>query len=152
VEGICLFNSNGDQIANYPRQHSANLTAKHQATNQRLKPLVRVLKNLRGKLVDDGVIKAGLAPSYYLEGLLYNVPDDKFADTLRTSLSNALSWIYAADRAKLVCANYQHWLLRDNTPTSWRTADFDQFLRAAIDLWNNWKCPRDELRQPTESW
>lgn len=139
IDGICFFTSNGDMIANYPRQHSANLTAKHQATANRLKSLVRVLKNLRGKLVDDGVVKPGLAPSYYLEGLLYNVPDSEFADELQVRLSKALTWIFGADRGTLVCANYQHWLVRDGSPTSWPKADFDKFLKAAIALWNNWK-------------
>ena len=82
-EGICLYNAAGTRIANYPKQHSANLTSKHQKTNKWLKPVVRVLKNLRGKLVDDGCIHAGVAPSYYLEGFLYNVPDEKFTSSRR---------------------------------------------------------------------
>src|SRR3989339_1948869 len=73
-EGICFFNGAGERIANYPKQHSENLTMKHQGSNLWLKPMVRVLKNLRSKLVADGALKAGVAPSYYLEGLLYNVP------------------------------------------------------------------------------
>lgn len=65
-EGICFFNAAGERIANYPGQHSENLTTRHQATNEWLKPMVRIWKNLRTKLVDDGRIKAGVAPSYYL--------------------------------------------------------------------------------------
>jgi len=34
VEGICFFNAAGERIANYPKQHSANLTAKHQASSK----------------------------------------------------------------------------------------------------------------------
>lgn len=139
VEGICFFNSNGDQIANYPRQHSTNLTAKHQATASRLKPLVRVLKNLRGKLVDNGHINAGLAPSYYLEGLLYNVPDTEFVDELQKCLGKVLTWLYHADREALVCANYQYWLLKGDKHTTWARADFEKFLAAAIHLWNEWE-------------
>lgn len=30
-EGICFFNGGGERIANYPKQHSENLTRKHQA-------------------------------------------------------------------------------------------------------------------------
>ena len=65
-EGICFYSKKGDRIANYPRQHSANLTHKHQESSRSLKPMVRILKNLRGKLVDDNVIKKDIAPSYYL--------------------------------------------------------------------------------------
>ena len=73
-EGICFYSKKGDRIANYSRQHSANLTYKHQESSRSLKPMVRILKNLRGKLVDDNLIKMDIAPSYYLESLLYNVP------------------------------------------------------------------------------
>ena len=73
-EGICFYSKKGDRIANYPRQHSANLTYKHQESSRSLKPMVRILKNLRGKLVDDNLIKIDIAPSYYLECSLYNVP------------------------------------------------------------------------------
>lgn len=54
VEGICFFNAAGERIANYPKQHSANLTAKHQASSKWLKPMARVFKNMRSRLVDDG--------------------------------------------------------------------------------------------------
>src|SRR3546814_464339 len=62
-EGICFYNAAGECIANYPKQHSANLKTRHQAANQWLKPMVRIWKNLRTKLVEDGKIEAGAAPS-----------------------------------------------------------------------------------------
>ncbi len=77
VEGICFWDKSGERIANYPNQHCTNLTKKHQSSGERLKPTIRMMKNLRRKLVDDGLLEAGRAPSYYIEGLLYNVPDDK---------------------------------------------------------------------------
>ena len=56
AEGICFFLTDGTQIVNYPRQHSANCTAKHQATNEWFKPTVRILKNIRRAMVDAGLI------------------------------------------------------------------------------------------------
>lgn len=138
-EGICFFTAGGDKIANYPLQHSTNLTSKHKKTNRRLKPMVRVLKNLRGKLVDDGRIKVGVAPSYYLEGLLYNVPDEKFTASFQGCFVNAMNWIQEeADKSKLVCANEQYYLLWDSLYTSWSKANCETFLKAAIELWNDW--------------
>ena len=138
-EGICFFNAAGTQVANYPKQHSANLTRKHQDSSQWLKPMVRILKNLREKLVVDGVIKNGIAPSYFLEGLLYNVPHDKFTTSYQTCFVNAMNWIQKdADKNKFVCANGQYYLLFDNTHTSWPKANCEAFLNAAIKLWNNW--------------
>jgi hypothetical protein len=101
--------------------------------------MARVLKNLRGKLVDDGCIKAGVAPSYYLEGLPYNVPNEKFTSSFQDCFVNAINWIQnEADKSKLVCANKQYYLLWDNSHTSWSKANCELFLRAAVELWNNW--------------
>lgn len=138
-EGICFFNSAGERIANYPKQHSANLTRKHQDSCKWPKPMVRVLKNLRGKLVDDATLKSGIAPSYYLEGLLYNVPNDKFTTSYQNCFVKAMNWIQKeADKSKLICANEQYYLLWDNSHTSWPKANCETFLTAAINLWNNW--------------
>jgi len=138
-EGICFFNESGERIANYPKQHSANLTTKHKNSNKWLKPMVRILKNLRSKLVDDGKLVAGIAPSYYLEGLLYNVPSDKFGLSYSDCFINAMNWIQSeADKDKLVCANEQYYLLWDGSHTSWEKANANAFLNAAIEAWNDW--------------
>ena len=138
-EGICFYTSNYDEIVNYPKQHRANLTTKHQSSNKWLKPMVRVLKNLRGKLVDEGMITAGVAPSYYLEGLLYNVPDFKLTSSYQDCFVNAMNWIQDdADKDKLLCANEQYYLLRDFSHVCWPRANCDQFLSAATELWNDW--------------
>jgi hypothetical protein len=138
VEGIIFFPSSGGEIINYPKQHSANMTAQHQATNEWLKPAVRIFKNMRNKMITDGRLRDGVAPSYYLEGLLYNVPPNVFNTDWQTAVAGCLSWAVATDKTQLVCANRQHWLVRDNEKTSWSTADYDAFLNAAVDLWSNW--------------
>jgi hypothetical protein len=137
-EGICFYNGAGECIANYPQQHSANCTAKHQATNAWFKPMVRILKNMRSKLVEDGVIETGDAPSYYIEGLLYNVPKEKFGKSYDDSFVNCINWILEADRSKFVCANEQYYLLRENSPVTWRDSKCTEFLTAICDLWNQW--------------
>lgn len=138
-EGICFYNAAGERIANYPRQHSINLTRKHQGSSNRLKPMIRVLKNMRSKLVENGFIKAGIAPSYYLEGLLYNVPNEKFTTSFNDCFVNAINWLQQeANKSELVCANEQYYLLRDNTHTCWPKANCEAFLDSAIRLWKEW--------------
>lgn len=139
VEGICFFNAAGERIANYPKQHSANLTAKHQASSKWLKPMARVFKNMRSRLLESGLIEAGIAPSYYIEGLLYNVPNEKFTTSYQDCLVNILNW-YRQDAAKtdLVCANEQYYLLRDGYHTCWSQRDCDALVEVAVDLWNQW--------------
>lgn len=137
-EGICFFNSAGTLISNYPKQHSANCTTKHQATNGWFKPFVRILKNARNKMIDDGMIDAGLAPSYYLEGLLYNVPNDQFGKSYTDCFINCINWLVAADRTNFVCANEQYYLLREDSPVTWRASKCDEFLNAIVKLWKEW--------------
>lgn len=136
--GICFFDKPGNMIANYPKQHSANMTTKHKATNGWLKPMVRILKNMRSRMVEDGLINKGSAPSYYIEGLLYNVPDKQFADSYEQCFVNAINWIHGADKSKFVCANEQYYLLRDNTTTCWKISDGEAFLAAGVKLWDGW--------------
>ncbi len=139
VEGICFFNAVGERIANYPKQHSANLTTKHQASSKWLKPMARVFKNMRSRMVDDGLIKAGIAPSYYLEGLLYNVPNEELTSSYEDCVVNTLNWYrQKAKKVDFVCANEQYYLLRDGSHTCWPQANCDAFIEAAIELWNEW--------------
>jgi len=135
--GICFFTSTGTKIANYPKQHSANCTMKHQATNTWFKPTVRILKNMRGKLVENGAISKDIAPSYFLEGLLYNVPNDKFGISYSDTLVACLNWILKADRTKFVCANEQYYLLR-NSDVTWSEINCNKFLDEIKSLWKAW--------------
>jgi hypothetical protein len=137
--GICFFTSSRDRIVNYPKQHSAKCTAKHQATSEWFKPMVRILKNMRSRLVDEGAIKQGCAPSYFLEGLLYNVPNDKFGTSYGDTFVAALNWILEAERNDFVCANEQYYLVRDSAATCWPVANCAAFLDAVVKLWKDWQ-------------
>jgi hypothetical protein len=138
-EGICFYNSADDEIANYPKQHSENLTRKHQDTEQWLKPMARILKNMRTRLVNCGALEAGIAPSYFLEGLVYNVPSELFGSSYLDCFVNSINWLQNdADKDNLVCANEQYYLLRDNTHNCWPRSDYDAFITTVMDLWNDW--------------
>lgn len=135
--GICFFRGDGIRIANFPKQHTRNCTAKHQATGNNFKPLVRIMKNLRSKLVDDGMLADGVAPSYFIEGLLYNVPDDQFAGSYQDMVCNCINWLNKADRTNLLCVNEQYYLLRAD-PVCWSADDCQQFLSAVVHAWDHW--------------
>ena len=64
--------------------------------------MVRIFKNLRNRLVDSNNIEKGLAPSYYLEGLLYNVPNDKFGSSYVDSFVNVFNYLDDTDRSKFL--------------------------------------------------
>ncbi|KWF89744.1 hypothetical protein WL94_16055 [Burkholderia cepacia] len=139
AEGICFWNGKGERIANYPTQHSTNLTTKHQNTSKWFKPTARVFKNMRSRMVDEGLLKAGVAPSYYIEGLLYNVPSEKLTSSYQDCVVNTLNWYrQEASKTDLVCANEQYYLLRDGYHTCWQQTNCDAFVEAAVKLWNEW--------------
>lgn len=137
-EGICFFDNTTTRIANYPMQHSANCTTKHQATAEWFKPAVRILKNMRQRLVDNRVIAPGVAPSYFLEGLLYNVPSNLFGNSYQHTMHNALTWLIQNDQTRYVCANEQYFLLRDSNVT-WAPAKYEEFKTTVINLWDGWQ-------------
>jgi hypothetical protein len=133
-EGVC-FHLGSTQIENFPKQHSENCTLKHQGTNGWFKPVVRIFKNMRNAMIKKGALAERVAPSYFVEGMLYNVPDDKFGGSYVDTWINCFNWIVTAERDKLLCANRLHWLIRDNTPTSWPVANFQTYTAAAKKFW-----------------
>lgn len=138
VTGISFHKSDGTRVANYPKQHRENLITKNQATNEWFKHIVRIFKNARQKLIEQGEIDSGIAPSYYLEGLLYNVPADKFGTSYDNSMVECINWLFAADRTNFVCANEQYKLLDGNSDVTWNTTDCDAYLNGLVRLWKNW--------------
>lgn len=137
VSGIGFPSASGE-IINYPKQHSENLTQQHQASGNMLKPMVRILKNMRSRMVETGMLRSGGAPSYYVECLFYNVPKDQYVSTsYGDTFCNGINWLLKADKSKLVCANWQYSLL-GNSNVQWNEADFDAFLTALCKLWKEW--------------
>jgi hypothetical protein len=138
IDGICFWTTDGVQIVNYPKQHSTNCTSKHQNTNSWFKPTVRILKNMRNSMIDQGYLAEGVAPSYFLEGMLYNVPNLNFGRTYGDTVANALNWIINSERAKLVCANEQYYLVHPSSPVTWRAENMHTYLDAAVKFWKAW--------------
>jgi hypothetical protein len=140
VDGIAFWKLDGTKVVNYPNQHRDNLIVKNseKVTNGWFKHIVRIFKNARKQMLDEGIIEAGVAPSYYIEGLLYNVPADCFGSSYADSMTKSINWLWAADRSKFVCANRQYPLLDCNTEVTWNSPDCTAYLAGLIKLWNGW--------------
>ena len=89
-------------------------------------------------MIEEHVIKAGLAPSYFIEGMLSNVPNNLFAGTYENAFVNTFNWVNNADSSKLTCANGIHWLVRDNFHECWPTANFNSYMPAVSKYWEDW--------------
>lgn len=100
-EGIQLIADRGFAPHNFPQQHYDNGCAKNNDTGKRFKRVVRILKRLENKMVEDGVID--VVPSYLIESLIYNVPDPYFGTgTWAGDVRNALRHIWE-DTAQANC-------------------------------------------------
>lgn len=138
AEGICFWDQDGDRIVNYPKLHLGNCTNKHQNTAQWYKRMVRIVKNMRNRMVDQGYIADDLAPSYFLEGLFYNVPNHLYTGTYASAFLTSIRWIIAQDRSEFVCANEQYMLLHPSSKVTWRAEKCDEYLDKVLDFWNDW--------------
>lgn len=130
-EGVCFWTSDGAKVVNYPRQHRDNCEQLNGATSGRFKPSVRVMKNMRNAMIDHGYIKGGMAPSYFLEGMLSNVPTQNFVTSRQQTFENYMRWLETCATGDLTCANGIHYLLRDGHSVCWNVSDFNAFRAAA---------------------
>jgi hypothetical protein len=85
------------------------------------------------------LLKDGVAPSYYLEGLFYNVPKEKYVkSSFSETFCNGINWLQKTEREKLYCTNKQYKLL-DESEMQWNASDCNAFLQAACNLWKEWR-------------
>lgn len=78
VGGIKIFSDKGEVITNYPEQHIKNGRSKNNTTNRFYKKNVRIIKRLRYIMIEHGMRLSSLPSSFYLESLLWNIPDYKY--------------------------------------------------------------------------
>lgn len=76
-----LPDNGGWRVENWPRHNYDNGVAKNQATAERFKAFVRVLKRLREEMAMHGIAAAQGVPSFQLESLVYNAPNSLFGHT-----------------------------------------------------------------------
>jgi hypothetical protein len=139
-EGIALRDRRDDRlIANFPDQHLENGQKKNQATDEAFKPIVRIYKNIRNYLVDHGRLERNIAPSYFIQGLLYNVHNDQFTGDLTMDMLNTLVWFTEnTDKFQsFVCQNGIQ-LLFGETDEQWKPQNATKFLHEIMQLWRDW--------------
>lgn len=78
AEGIQFYTDNNDKIVSFPEQHYANGVTKTNNTGRMYKRAVRILKVMRNKLIERNAIAENLVSSFFIECLVYNVPNDHF--------------------------------------------------------------------------
>ncbi|MFP5206440.1 MAG: nucleotidyltransferase [Acidobacteriota bacterium] len=137
--GVQFFDGTNRPIVNYPQYHRTNGEAKNSAERTRgnYKETVRVFKNIRNCLIDRGLLHDGAAPSYFIECLLYNVPDVLFTSSTALRIPAIITYLRSIARTAMTCQNGVLPLF-GSTSTQWNDVDCLTFLNAANQLWNNW--------------
>lgn len=135
TEGMYFIRNDGKLVRNFPKQHYDALTTKSEATDGSFKETVRMFKNMRDDLIDKRVIYEGIAKSYYIENMLYNVPDSCFSKIRLQTFQQVLHFLIEIDRFDLLhslkCANGIDPLI---SPENWNIYDAHQFLTALIKV------------------
>lgn len=139
VEGIKLFNTDDNsEIINYPKKHLENCESKNTDTDGMFKSMVRILKNMRNVLIDQKKINQKLAPSYFIENLVYNCSSSCFDSDYSRNLINILQFVFDAielNRAiGFVCANDQDNLI---SPTTWNIPDINSFVSEIVSFYTH---------------
>lgn len=136
--GIAFYTRNPEQrIINFPKKHSDNASAKHQSTNQWLKPTVRIFKNMRNQLINNEGFNKSQAPSYFVECLLSNIPNNQFGINYETTIINCNNYLNSNSMDEFMCLNGIR-PLWGNTSENWNQNHARYFLEQISQLWNDW--------------
>ena len=133
--GIALYLPDEHRwVVSFPQHHHERGLAKEEATSRRFKRTVRMLKAARNRLVDKEVVAKEDAPSYFIECLLYNVPDGLFAPKLAPTYIGVIDWLKTAKLSDFECQNGQVPLFGPGRE-QWTVKKARGFARALQELW-----------------
>lgn len=142
AEGMTFWTlSSNQQIVNYPKLHIANGSAKNHGTNMHYKPAVRMFKNARNRIVASNPLLQGNYPSYFVECLLYNVPDNRFCSGFAQTYFGVVSFLLMQNPQNLAdfwCQNGQLPLF-GNSSTQWDISQAIDFINRLDLLWEQWQ-------------
>ena len=143
AEGITFWTqeSQSQQVINFPKIHLQNGSAKNQRTNNSYKPSIRMFKNAREQILENNPALQGNYPSYFIECLLYNVPDSCFGNGFFNTycdVVNFLSSQNSQDLEQFWCQNEQQLLFGDLS-TQWDITRAQDFVYQLLTLWEQWR-------------
>ena len=134
-EGIGFYLPNEERwVVSFPQQHCDRGLRKEKAASMRFKRTIRMFKAARNRLVDKKVLTKDDAPSYFIECLLYNVPNDLFAAKLAPTYAGIVDWLKTAKLKDFKCQN-GHVPLFGSGPEQWTPDKAQEFAGALRALW-----------------
>jgi len=137
--GIHFNDSAGNPIVNYPKYHIQRGEDKNSSarTGGLYKPTIRIIKNFRNYLVENSHIQEGVAPSYFVECALHNVPDNLFVGRYVDTIPAILNFLVNTPYAGFTCQNGVTPLIGVGS-TQWPAEKFASFVVTARDKFLSW--------------
>lgn len=140
VRGTALWPDNGSKwIHNFPEQHYANGVQKNNDTHGFFKDTVRIMKNLRNRMDEQGVASAKPIASFFNECLVWNTPSAHLVlptwnATIRETLlhlwdrlesdSKCGDWGQVSELLYLFRGNYSREHARDWVKSAWSWLEY----------------------------
>ncbi len=138
TEGLGLYlPAEGRWTVSYPHLHRRNGVAKEKATSWWFRRTIRMFKNARAQLVEEGRLGPATARSYQIECLLYNVPDGRLGGSHQSAYSSALHWLDRNDPSRFSCQNKMVPLF-DGGPDSWNKRDARTLIDVLVRQYEDW--------------
>ena len=135
-EGIAFYLSDeGRWVVSFPQRHHDQGQKKEEATGRRFKRTIRMFKAARNRLFEKKRLAKSDAPSYFIECLLYNVPDDLFKPELAPTYSATVDWLRKAQLKDFECQNGMVDLFGPGRE-QWTQKKARAFVRALQELWD----------------
>jgi hypothetical protein len=134
TKGIVFWSQDDIRIENFPEQHRIRGSLKNSRTKGRYKPTIRVFKNLRNSLADEGKITKENVSSYYIECLLSNIPDPIIREPdLRDRIEEILDQLESDAAEDFPEYTMQHGMkpLFGKHATQWNLEDGHDFVDAS---------------------
>lgn len=116
-----------DIIINFPKIHGKNMNIKNANTNKKFKRVIRIFKSIRREMIDKSIIEWNFAPWYFIENLIYNIPNTYFDNySNRAIFEEIINYCWKLDNFMFSkCANWIDDLLWGNM---WKEEDLLTFI------------------------
>lgn len=125
------------RVKNWPQQHYDNGVSKNSNTSRRYKRVVRILKCLSNEMSSKGIESAKKVPSFLVECLVWNTPNDHFGhSTYKAEIHSVLAHLYNNTMSNDKCSEWGEvselkYLFRSSQP--WSRADAHKFISDSWD-------------------
>lgn len=139
MKGIVFWADEGTKIVNFPQRHRIMGERYNELCDWNYKATVRIFKNFRNVLVEQGTIDKEVAPSYFIECLLSNVEVTTIAqDDIRERVEGILEELESDAEYDFSGYTVQHGMqpLFGTETTQWDVSKAKAFIEASRALYN----------------